>query len=149
MGLILCSFEWNTAYMVQCQPSTHVFLRSSKNQPISSGHDVIHTPATFPVWRFIMTIVIVISFARERKTVPNDYAPELSAEKFKAQPNWMIKYNWRKMINIKKKSFLNYITIRGVNSSWLKTILAMNVYMVSQTNFYLYGDTDFFKIYVL
>ena len=26
---------------------------------------------------FIMTLVIVISFARERKTVPNDYAPEL------------------------------------------------------------------------
>ena len=24
-----------------------------------------------------MTMVIVISFARERKTVPNDYAPEL------------------------------------------------------------------------
>ena len=24
-----------------------------------------------------MTIVIVISFARERKTIPNDYAPEL------------------------------------------------------------------------
>ena len=26
---------------------------------------------------FIMTMVIVISFAREHKTVPNDYAPEL------------------------------------------------------------------------
>ena len=34
---------------------------------ISSGHDVIHTPASFPVWRFIMTMVIVISFVRERK----------------------------------------------------------------------------------
>ena len=34
---------------------------------ISSGHDVIHTPAPFPVWGFIMTMVIVISFVRERK----------------------------------------------------------------------------------
>ena len=31
----------------------------------------------FPVWGFIITMVIVISFARERKTAPNDYAPEL------------------------------------------------------------------------
>ena len=43
---------------------------------ISSGHDVMHTPVPFLVWGFIMTIVIVISFAHERKTVPNDYAPE-------------------------------------------------------------------------
>ena len=44
---------------------------------ISFGHDVIHTPAPFPVWGFIMTMVSVISFAHECKTVPNDYAPEL------------------------------------------------------------------------
>ena len=44
---------------------------------ISSGDDVIHTPAPFPVWGFIMTIVIVIFFARERKTAPNDTALEL------------------------------------------------------------------------
>ena len=31
-----------------------------------------------------MTMVIVISFVRVRKTVPNDCAPEQSAEKFKA-----------------------------------------------------------------
>ena len=43
---------------------------------ISSGHDVIHTPASFPIWGFIMTMVIVIFFAREHKTVPNDYEPE-------------------------------------------------------------------------
>ena len=29
---------------------------------------------------FIMTMVIVISFAHERKTVPNDWAPELTAK---------------------------------------------------------------------
>ena len=34
---------------------------------ISYGHDVIHTPDPFPVWGFIMTMVIVISFALERK----------------------------------------------------------------------------------
>ena len=43
---------------------------------IFSGHDVMYTQAPFPVWRFIMTMVIVISFARQRKTAPNDYAPE-------------------------------------------------------------------------
>ena len=35
--------------MVQCQPSTDSFSKSSNSQPISSGHDVIHTPAPFPV----------------------------------------------------------------------------------------------------
>ena len=44
---------------------------------ISFGHDVILTPAPFPVWGFIMTMVIFISFARERKTALNDYATEL------------------------------------------------------------------------
>ena len=44
---------------------------------IYSGHDVIHTPAPFTVWEVIMTMVIVISFAHERKTAPNDYAPKL------------------------------------------------------------------------
>ena len=34
---------------------------------ISSGHDVMHTPASFPVWGFIMTIMVVISFVRKRK----------------------------------------------------------------------------------
>ena len=44
---------------------------------ISSGRDVIHTPAPISFLGFIMTMVIVISFARERKTAPIDYAPEL------------------------------------------------------------------------
>ena len=43
---------------------------------ISSGHDVIYTPAPFLVLGFIMTMVIVLSFVSERKTVPNDYAPQ-------------------------------------------------------------------------
>ena len=34
---------------------------------ISPGHGVIQAPASFPVWGFIMTMVIVISFARKRK----------------------------------------------------------------------------------
>ena len=55
-------------------------------------------------------MVIVISLARERKTAPIVYAPGLRPEWFKAQPNWMIKYNWRKMINI-KILLLNYITM--------------------------------------
>ena len=44
---------------------------------ISSGYEVIHIPAPFPVWGFIMSMVIVISFAHECKTASNDYAPEL------------------------------------------------------------------------
>ena len=39
---------------------------------ISSRHDLILTPASFSVWGFIMTMVIVISFALECKTAPND-----------------------------------------------------------------------------
>ena len=35
--------------------STIVFSKSSNIRTISSGHDVIHTPATFPVWGFIRT----------------------------------------------------------------------------------------------
>ena len=61
---------------------------------ISSGHDFIHTPASFPVWGFIMTMVIVISFAWDRKTAPNNYTPELKRlELFKALSYWMMKYN--------------------------------------------------------
>ena len=45
--------------------------------PSLFGHDVSHTTAPFPAWGFIMTMVIVISFAHERKTVPNVYAPEI------------------------------------------------------------------------
>ena len=44
---------------------------------ISSEHDVIHTPAPFSFLWFIMTLVIVISLAYERKTAPNDYVHEL------------------------------------------------------------------------
>ena len=46
---------------------------------IASGHDVIHTPASFPIWG-LLWLVIVKSFARKCKTVPNICAPELSAE---------------------------------------------------------------------
>ena len=50
----------------------HQILRT-----ISSGHDVIYSPAPFSVWGFNMAMVIVISFVRERKTSPIDYTPEL------------------------------------------------------------------------
>ena len=53
-------------------PSTvKIQLMSFQNpqilRTISSGHDVIRAPAPFPVWEFIMTMVIVISFVHERK----------------------------------------------------------------------------------
>ena len=64
-----------SASMVQSQLT--LFQNSQILRTISSRHDVIHTPTPFPVWGFIMTMVIVISFARKCKTAPNDYAPEL------------------------------------------------------------------------
>ena len=65
-----------SASIVQSQLSTDSFQNPQILRTISSVH-VIHTPALFPVWGFIMTMVIVISFAHERKTAPNDSAPEL------------------------------------------------------------------------
>ena len=50
-----------------------LFQKPQILRPITSGHDIIHTPAPFFCLGFIMTIVIVISFAYERKTAPNDY----------------------------------------------------------------------------
>ena len=62
-----------TSSTAQIQLSTYSFSKSLNSQ----DH-------LFRAWRyphsspwFIMTIVIVISFMRLRKTVPNDYAPEL------------------------------------------------------------------------
>ena len=60
--------------------STDSFQNPQILRTISSGHVVIYTPAPFSVWGFIMTMVIVIFFAHERKIASNDYAPELKAE---------------------------------------------------------------------
>ena len=56
--------------------STEFFQNPQILRTISSGHDVMHTPGNSSLG-FIMTMVIAISFVRERKTTPNDYAPEL------------------------------------------------------------------------
>ena len=64
-----------SATMVQSQLT--LFQNPHILRTISSGHDIIPTPVPFPVWGFIMTMVIVISFAHERKTAHSDYAPEL------------------------------------------------------------------------
>ena len=46
---------------------SHVTLleNSQTLRALSSGHDVIHTPASLPVWEFIMTMVIIVSFLSE------------------------------------------------------------------------------------
>ena len=62
--------------MVQSQLQPTLFQNPQILRTISSRHDVNHTLAPFPVWGFIMTMVIVISFERECKTAPNDYALE-------------------------------------------------------------------------
>ena len=50
-----------------------LFQNPRIRRTISSEHDIFRSPAPLPVWGFIMTMVIVISFANERKTVPNDF----------------------------------------------------------------------------
>ena len=49
------------------RPQLNLFQNLPNSQPISSGHEVIHTPARISCLGFIMTMVIVISFACERK----------------------------------------------------------------------------------
>ena len=58
-----------TSSTAQIQLSTDSFSKSSNSQD--------HHSNLISCLGFIMTMVIVISFAHERKTVPNDYAPEL------------------------------------------------------------------------
>ena len=65
-----CSFQQSNTQLLSFQNSQ--ILRT-----IFSGHEVIHTPALFPVWGLLWQMVIVISFAHGRKTVPSDYAPGL------------------------------------------------------------------------
>ena len=49
---------------------------NNQNPPdVSSEHDVIHTPAHFLSGGLLWQMVIFISFARERKTVPNYSKP--------------------------------------------------------------------------
>ena len=41
----------------QSQISTDAFLKNhQKSQPLTSGHDVIHTPVLFPIWGFYYDI---------------------------------------------------------------------------------------------
>ena len=64
--------------MVECQLSTDLKSSNSQDHLFRTwGH-----PHSSPIscWGLLWKMVIVISFAHERKTVPNDYAPELRAE---------------------------------------------------------------------
>ena len=74
----------SSASMTETQPSGYnlnlnsVFLKSSNYHPISSGHDIIHPHSGFiSCLGFIMTMMILISFARQHKTVPIDSTPGL------------------------------------------------------------------------
>ena len=66
-----------SAAMVQSQLLTDSFLKSSNSQDhfFLAWRHPHSSPISF--LGFIITMVIVISFVPERKTVPNDYAPEL------------------------------------------------------------------------
>ena len=66
-----------SASMVQCQPSTAVIFKILKFSAYFFW--TWHHPHSSLIYclGFIMTTVIVLSFAPERKTVPNCYAHEL------------------------------------------------------------------------
>ena len=68
------------------------FSKSPNSQPITSGHDVIYTPVTFPIWGFYNDICDCLILCTRAWTALNVCAPALRAEQFKAQPNRMIKY---------------------------------------------------------
>ena len=68
------------ACMVQCQPSTDSFSKTSNSQDHLCRAWRHQHSSPISCLGFIMTIVVVISFAWERKTVSNDCAPELRAE---------------------------------------------------------------------
>ena len=90
--------------------STDSFQNPQILRTISSGHDIIHTPAPFPFWGFIITMVIVISFAYERKTAANNYAPELLTRIVQSPTKLNDKIQLTKNGYIFKKSLFNYIT---------------------------------------
>ena len=78
------STQWQrtqfSAYMVQSQISTASFLKSSNSQDhLFWAWHHLHS-SLISCLGFIMTMVIVIPFARERKIVPNDCAPEVRTE---------------------------------------------------------------------
>ena len=79
-----CLPQWQTTqlsvYMARNQLPTDLFSKSSNSQD-HRFRAWRHSHSSSISYRgFIMTIVIVISFALERKTVSNVCAPELKAE---------------------------------------------------------------------
>ena len=80
----LCLNGRNSTLCLHGQISTSLLTLFQNPQilrTISSGRGVIHTPASFPVWGFIMTMVIVISFARERKLLQLTWALNSNSSK--------------------------------------------------------------------
>ena len=73
------------AYMAQRQPSSDVFLKSSNSQPISSEHDVIHTPAPFSAWVLLWQWWLTYPLRTSVKLYPNDSTPRLPTRKVQSQ----------------------------------------------------------------
>ena len=53
---------------------TQLSVSMVQSQLPTDSSKILKFPGPFPGWRFIITIVIIISFARERKTAANVYA---------------------------------------------------------------------------
>ena len=79
-----CLPKWQRTQLSPTWPKVNLPTDSFSKSSNSQDHRFLawrhsHSRPVFYLG-FIMTIVIVISFARERKTVPNDFASELRAE---------------------------------------------------------------------
>ena len=71
----LCLYARNSTLYCYGPISTDSFLKFSGQSLPGMTTSTLQPP--FLVWGFIMTMVIVISFAHEHKTATNNYAPEL------------------------------------------------------------------------
>ena len=99
-----------TSSVAQIQLSIDSFSKSSNSQDLLSR--AWRHPHSSPIsfLGFIMTMVIAVSFAHERKTVPKDYAPELLTQIVQGPTKLNDKILLTRKDLYKKKSFLKYIT---------------------------------------
>ena len=86
-------------------PQLNLFQNLPNSQPISYGHDVIHTPVPFPVWGLLWQSPL--SYPLRASVNCTNWLHTWTLNPNSSKPN---QYNWWKMIKI-KKSFLNYITV--------------------------------------
>ena len=94
------------------------FFKSSNSQPISSRHDVIHTPAPFPVWRFIMTRGerhnSYSANHPQRATTSSTAQIQLSTDSFFQ----ILKFSWPSLLGMTSSSLQLHFLSRGLLWPW-------------------------------